>query len=101
MMKTKEIDVTKLSEKNKEPKWLLEQRLTSLQESKDLPLPKLERTRITNWGFEDFHLDQDKVVHTELNRLPEDIHSFLTHEGQFSYHCAEKYASGCCQESRN
>ncbi len=80
MMKTKEIDVTKLSEKNKEPKWLLEQRLTSLQESKDLPLPKLERTRITNWGFEDFHLDQDKVAHTELNRLPEDIHSFLTHE---------------------
>lgn len=80
MMKTKHVDVTKLSERHKEPKWLLQQRLASLQESTDLPLPKLERTHIQNWKFEEFRIDQEEVAPTAFNQLPEDVHSFITNE---------------------
>ena len=80
-MKIKEqVDVTKLSEQYNEPNWLLQQRLASLRESADLPLPKLERTRIEDWAFEDFRFDDKESAPIELRQLPDEIQSFLTNE---------------------
>mgnify|MGYP001287657419 CR=1 FL=1 len=80
-MKIKEqVDVTKLSKDHQEPNWLLKQRLTSLQEAKVLPLPKVEKTRIQDWAFEDFRFDDERADQLKIEQLPPEIQSFLIRE---------------------
>ncbi|MGG1381410.1 Fe-S cluster assembly protein SufD [Bacillus velezensis] len=39
------------SEKHQEPAWLKNLRLQALEKAEDLPLPKPDKTKITNWNF--------------------------------------------------
>lgn len=80
MKMMEQVDVTKLSDRYQEPDWLRQQRLTSLQESANLPLPKLERAHIENWNFEEFRIDEEKEAATDISQLPEDIQSFVSAE---------------------
>ncbi|MFG3443885.1 Fe-S cluster assembly protein SufD [Bacillus velezensis] len=43
------------SEKHQEPAWLKNLRLQALEKVEDLPLPKPDKTKITNWNFTKFN----------------------------------------------
>ncbi|MGS0933530.1 Fe-S cluster assembly protein SufD [Bacillus velezensis] len=43
------------SEKHQEPAWLKNLRLQALEKAGDLPLPKPDKTKITNWNFTKFN----------------------------------------------
>ncbi|WGS37347.1 Fe-S cluster assembly protein SufD [Bacillus velezensis] len=43
------------SEKHQEPAWLKNLRLQALEKAEDLPLPKPDKTKITNWNFTKFN----------------------------------------------
>ncbi|MGG0156630.1 Fe-S cluster assembly protein SufD [Bacillus velezensis] len=43
------------SEKHQEPVWLKNLRLQALEKAEDLPLPKPDKTKITNWNFTKFN----------------------------------------------
>ncbi|AFZ92059.1 MULTISPECIES: Fe-S cluster assembly protein SufD [Bacillus] len=43
------------SEKHQEPAWLKNLRLQALEKADDLPLPKPDKTKITNWNFTKFN----------------------------------------------
>lgn len=42
------------SEKHQEPAWLKDLRLQALEQAEDLPMPKPDKTKITNWNFTNF-----------------------------------------------
>lgn len=42
------------SEKHQEPAWLKNLRLQALEQAEDLPMPKPDKTKITNWNFTNF-----------------------------------------------
>lgn len=73
-------DVTKLSESRQEPLWLREKRLSALQEMKNAPLPKLEKTDLKHWRFDDFQLKTDEKSATSLDELPTEMQDFISRE---------------------
>ncbi|AST93160.1 MULTISPECIES: Fe-S cluster assembly protein SufD [Sutcliffiella] len=61
-----------------EPQWLLDLRLQALAKVEDLPLPKPDKTKITNWNFTQFskHTVANNSL-TSLDVLPEGIKTLL------------------------
>ncbi|MCP6681695.1 Fe-S cluster assembly protein SufD [Bacillus nakamurai] len=55
------------SEKQQEPAWLKNLRLQALEKAEDLPLPKPDKTKITNWNFTKF--DKHTVENAPLSSL--------------------------------
>ncbi|GIN89034.1 FeS cluster assembly protein SufD [Siminovitchia terrae] len=46
--------IRSFSNKNHEPEWFAQLRSQALEKAEDLPMPKPDKTRITNWNFTDF-----------------------------------------------
>ncbi|HBZ10885.1 MAG TPA: Fe-S cluster assembly protein SufD [Bacillus bacterium] len=46
--------IRSFSSKNHEPEWFAELRIQALEKAEDLPMPKPDKTRITNWNFTEF-----------------------------------------------
>lgn len=63
---------------NNEPNWFLELRLQALELSEQLPMPKPDKTRITNWNFTEFkkHQAEGKTFQS-LADLPEAAQSVI------------------------
>jgi Fe-S cluster assembly protein SufD len=64
-----------------EPQWFTELRLNALQKAEDLPMPRPDKTRITNWNFTQFEqhaLDSD--TYKSLDQLPDAVKSIIEAE---------------------
>ncbi|MGM0747607.1 Fe-S cluster assembly protein SufD [Bacillus atrophaeus] len=59
--------VKSFSEKQQEPAWLKNLRLQALEQAEDLPMPKPDKTKITNWNFTQF--DKHIVDNAPLSSL--------------------------------
>ncbi|KAA6443844.1 MULTISPECIES: Fe-S cluster assembly protein SufD [Bacillus] len=59
--------VKSFSEKQQEPAWLKNLRLQALEQAEDLPMPKPDKTKITNWNFTQF--DKHTVDNAPLSSL--------------------------------
>ncbi|MCG8397093.1 Fe-S cluster assembly protein SufD [Bacillus atrophaeus] len=59
--------VKSFSEKQQEPAWLKNLRLQALEQAENLPMPKPDKTKITNWNFTQF--DKHTVDNTPLSSL--------------------------------
>lgn len=46
--------IRSFSSKTNEPDWFTEFRIQALEKAEDLPMPKPDKTRITNWNFTEF-----------------------------------------------
>lgn len=62
--------VTQYSRNAGEPEWMLSLRLKALDQVENLELPKVEKTRINNWNFTQFHPFAEEKSKTNLNDLP-------------------------------
>ncbi|WP_188206602.1 Fe-S cluster assembly protein SufD [Alkalibacillus aidingensis] len=69
--------VTEYSEKRNEPSWFKDIRLQALEQSEDLPMPKLEKTRVRNWNFTNFKHDVAGEQIQSIDELPEKIRVLL------------------------
>jgi Fe-S cluster assembly protein SufD len=65
--------IEKFSKDLNEPSWLLELRLKGLELTDELPLPRTEKTKITNWNFTSFEHQVTPSSITKLNELPEEV----------------------------
>ncbi|WP_226580243.1 Fe-S cluster assembly protein SufD [Halobacillus litoralis] len=72
--------VTQFSQGLQEPEWMKNLRLSALEKSESLPLPKPDKTNISKWNFTEFdhHVTSDQI--DSLQDLPEEIKSFLDEE---------------------
>lgn len=70
--------VKSFSEKHQEPAWLQDLRLEALEKAKDLPLPKPDKTKITNWNFTRFdkHTVENKPLDS-LDDLSDEVKSLI------------------------
>ncbi|SMO70230.1 Fe-S cluster assembly protein SufD [Melghirimyces algeriensis] len=72
--------VTRISQSQQEPEWMLKRRLKALEQVDQLPLPRLEKTRIDRWNFTAF----DPVsVHDPVSsseELPEEVQQLISSE---------------------
>lgn len=73
--------VIQLSEKQGEPKWMLDSRLKALEKASVLSLPKVEKTSIRFWNFTEFAPYTEEGAVTALDRLPSDVQAFVEAEG--------------------
>lgn len=60
-----------------EPQWLLELRLQALALAEELPLPRPDKTKITNWNFTKFQKHTVEASITSVEQLPEDIKALV------------------------
>ncbi|MBN8235497.1 Fe-S cluster assembly protein SufD [Halobacillus kuroshimensis] len=72
--------VTNFSQGLQEPEWMKNLRLSALEKSESLPLPKPDKTNISKWNFTEFdhHVTSDKIEN--LDELPVEIKDFLDQE---------------------
>ncbi|MCA1024025.1 Fe-S cluster assembly protein SufD [Halobacillus litoralis] len=72
--------VTNFSQGLQEPEWMKNLRLSALEKSESLPLPKPDKTNISKWNFTEFdhHVTSDKIEN--LDDLPVEIKDFLDQE---------------------
>ncbi len=70
--------VKSFSEKHQEPAWLQDLRLEALEKAEDLPLPKPDKTKITNWNFTRFdkHTVENKPLDS-LDDLSDEVKSLI------------------------
>lgn len=73
-------DVTKLSEGRREPTWLRQKRLDAFEALSSLPLPRLEKTDLSKWNFDDFRLETTEQPLASLEDLPKDVGDFVSNE---------------------
>ncbi|GEN47035.1 Fe-S cluster assembly protein SufD [Alkalibacillus haloalkaliphilus] len=69
--------VTEYSEKRNEPAWFKDIRLKAFDLAEELPMPKLEKTRIRNWNFTNFKHDVAGNHIESFDELPEKIRVLL------------------------
>ncbi|MDX5474810.1 MAG: Fe-S cluster assembly protein SufD [Bacillaceae bacterium] len=69
--------VSNFSKGHGEPQWLLDLRLQALALAEELPLPKPDKTKITNWNFTNFQNHTVESTITSLDTLPEEVKSLL------------------------
>lgn len=66
--------ITSFSKEMNEPAWLTEQRVNALNQADALPMPRPDKTKITNWNFTQFEkLLVKSEAYTSLNELPEEV----------------------------
>ncbi|WP_281976019.1 Fe-S cluster assembly protein SufD [Halobacillus litoralis] len=72
--------VTQFSQGLQEPEWMKNLRLSALEKSESLPLPKPDKTNISKWNFTEFdhHVSSDPI--DSLDDLPVEIKNFLDEE---------------------
>ncbi|CDQ19331.1 Fe-S cluster assembly protein SufD [Halobacillus karajensis] len=72
--------VTQFSQGQQEPEWMKKLRLSALEKSESLPLPKPDKTNISKWNFTEFdhHVTSDRIE--SLEELPVEIKDFLDEE---------------------
>lgn len=72
--------VTQFSQGLQEPEWMKNLRLSALEKSESLPLPKPDKTNISKWNFTEFdhHVTSDAIE--SLEDLPVEIKDFLDKE---------------------
>ncbi|SIS43684.1 Fe-S cluster assembly protein SufD [Salimicrobium flavidum] len=72
--------VTEYSNKHNEPAWMKELRLSALEKSESLPMPKPDKTNIEKWNFTEFSHDVEGSIIDSLDNLPPEIQDFLDQE---------------------
>jgi Fe-S cluster assembly protein SufD len=63
-----------------EPQWLLDVRLQALALAEELPLPKPDKTKITNWNFTNFQKHTVETSITSVDQLPEEVKAIVDGE---------------------
>ncbi|WP_404468861.1 Fe-S cluster assembly protein SufD [Sutcliffiella horikoshii] len=72
--------LTNYSKESGEPQWLLDLRLQAYSLAEELPLPKPDKTKITNWNFTNFQKHTVETSITSLDQLPEDVKALVDGE---------------------
>ncbi|RPF50347.1 Fe-S cluster assembly protein SufD [Aquisalibacillus elongatus] len=72
--------ITQYSERRQEPQWFRDIRLKAADLAEDLPMPKLEKTRIRNWNFTNFKHDVSGDEVSKFTDLPEKVRVLLGEE---------------------
>jgi Fe-S cluster assembly protein SufD len=66
--------ITSFSKEMNEPEWLTELRVKALEQADTLPMPRPDKTKITNWNFTQFEkLLVKSEAYTKLEELPEEV----------------------------
>lgn len=66
--------ITSFSKEMNEPEWLTELRVQALELADTLPMPRPDKTKITNWNFTQFEkLLVKSEAYTKLEELPEEV----------------------------
>lgn len=60
-----------------EPQWLSDLRLQALALAEELPLPKPDKTKITNWNFTQFQKHTVETSITSVEQLPEEVKALV------------------------
>ncbi|MGA8942419.1 MAG: Fe-S cluster assembly protein SufD [Thermoactinomyces sp.] len=68
---------SEVSRTNREPEWMLQNRLDALKQASQLPLPKLQQTNISHWNFEHFNPLQKEASIQSPDELPQEIKAFV------------------------
>ncbi|RST77632.1 Fe-S cluster assembly protein SufD [Siminovitchia acidinfaciens] len=64
--------IRSFSSNNHEPAWFTDLRIQALEKAEDLPMPKPDKTRITNWNFTEFAKHEaEGSTYESLADLPE------------------------------
>lgn len=85
-MKITEQEVRSFSASKSEPEEFTELRVQALAAAAVLPLPKPDKTKITNWNFTDFPVHaKESSTYTSLDELPEDVKSIVDLEQKNLY----------------
>ncbi|SEM62453.1 Fe-S cluster assembly protein SufD [Mesobacillus persicus] len=75
--------ITSFSKEMNEPAWLTEQRVNALNQADALPMPRPDKTKITNWNFTQFEkLLVKSEAYTSLNELPEEVKQLVGNEAE-------------------
>lgn len=74
-----EADVISLSQRRGEPEWLRERRLSGWRAFEEAPIPKLERTTLSEGMFKGFDLPADQDMVDSWEALPEAVRAGLGH----------------------
>ncbi|CAG9620832.1 Fe-S cluster assembly protein SufD [Sutcliffiella rhizosphaerae] len=71
------------SKESGEPQWLLDLRIQALALAEELPLPKPDKTKITNWNFTNFQKHTVETSITSVDQLPEEVKALVDGENLF------------------
>lgn len=75
--------ITSFSKEMNEPEWLTEHRVNALNQADALPMPRPDKTKITNWNFTQFEkLLVKSEAYTNLNELPEEVKQLVGKEAE-------------------
>lgn len=69
--------IEQFSEKQNEPDWMKAFRTQALEISKNLEMPRPDKTNISKWNFTKFSLEAERNKLDSLTDLPEDIKVFV------------------------
>ncbi|SEQ29048.1 Fe-S cluster assembly protein SufD [Piscibacillus halophilus] len=69
--------ITQYSERRNEPQWFRDTRLKAADLADELPMPKLEKTRIRNWNFTNFKHEVSGAQIEKYEELPEKVRVLL------------------------
>ncbi|WP_339147682.1 MULTISPECIES: Fe-S cluster assembly protein SufD [unclassified Sutcliffiella] len=72
--------LTNYSKESGEPQWLLNLRLQAYSLAEELPLPKPDKTKITNWNFTNFQKHTVETSITSVDQLPEEVKALVDGE---------------------
>ncbi|WP_404459355.1 Fe-S cluster assembly protein SufD [Sutcliffiella horikoshii] len=72
--------LTNYSKESGEPQWLFDLRLQAYSLAEELPLPKPDKTKITNWNFTNFQKHTVETSITSLDQLPEEVKALVDGE---------------------
>lgn len=75
--------ITSFSKEMNEPEWLTELRVKALEQADTLPMPRPDKTKITNWNFTQFEkLLVKSEAYTKLEELPEEVKLLVGNEAK-------------------
>lgn len=69
--------ITQLSKDKNEPEWMLNLRLEAFEMFKELPIPRLEKTKIDNWNIDQFNPMVKEESINDFNNLPSNMKSIV------------------------
>jgi len=72
--------LTNYSKESGEPQWLLDLRLQAYSLAGELPLPKPDKTKITNWNFTNFQKHTVETSITSVDQLPQEVKALVDGE---------------------
>ncbi|RKD21736.1 Fe-S cluster assembly protein SufD [Ammoniphilus oxalaticus] len=74
--------IAQFSQQAGEPDWMLQLRLKGLELHEQLPLPKVEKTKIDNWNIDGFIPFKQHDPVTSFDALPEEAQALLQGDGE-------------------